>query len=616
MTKNKLPDGTDNFEESMVSDFLGYVSSIDPTKVSPSALVRGSINVYKKISGTIANRPGRKQYDGVDNTLAGVDSHFVWHTSLGATLILEVTNGKLRVYSNAVWLNLQTGLTLTRYVFETIWDNTLKKDFLVFVRGDSNLFRWDGGIGAIASTTSNTIVLSTTVASAGFNTTSGSVVINGTTYTYSGSSASTLTGVSGDPSGEANGSTVASAVITNATTPVSTFTNDFIKVNKNQLGVGSYSSRLFYISKSSSYIDYSQSTPRIPGDGELLTLDNLGKGVAVRNGNFWVSSDAEWYEQSFTQITVGTTLTEQTKVDKKPSSPAYSHEMIDVDNDVIIYLSADQQLKTIGNYRNLSSTAFPTLSQEIFDELQQEDFTLGQLKVIKDFIYLVAPNNGRAYLHQSRVKVDAMGNVVAERLWHSPFIWGISRIDVADGDTVGFSNSNPQMYYLWDTGQWHDDAPDTVDVLNLPYQSVALFGYQNAGRRQGKIQFDKAYYEGYVLGNLYEAVYYDYQGATNLLTSIINSAEYPATTFTGVLPPSLGDASLGDNPLGSGLNTLPDDQALLPKFRVIIGKEVTDCFEFEPMVYSNEVDVRWELLALGFNISLATVLPVEIVKQD
>lgn len=618
-----IPDGTDNFEQNIISGFHGYVSSIDPTKAKSNVLVRGSVNVYKKISGNIANRPGKKQYDPVDDTLAKVDSAYVWYTSFGSTLPVRVSNSKFQFYSTisgtGAWYDLQTSLTLSRYVFDTWWDNTLKKDCLIFVRGDSNLFRWDGGVGLFVSGINNTsITLDRTAATAGFPSTGGTVKIGSNSYTYTGVSGSTLTGVTGDPSAEPVNSIVIFQVVTNATTPASDFDNDFIKVNKNQVGVGSYNSRLFYISKNSSITDYSQSTPRVPGDGDLITLDNNLKGVTVKDGNFWISAgSSDWYEQSFNQITVGTTLTEQNKVDKKPTpllAGAYAHEFIEVINNTIYYLSQDQQLRTIGLYRNLNQPAYPTLSQEIFDELQDEDFSLGHLKAIGDFIYLVAPNSGRVYLHQTRSGVSIEGNVVSERLWHAPFVWGLSRILEIDGEVVGFSNSNPQMYYLWNTGQWHDDSPSGE---NLPYESIMLLAYQNGNRRQGLINFDKIYYEGYVAGNLYEAIYYDYQGATNVLSSEINTSQHPVPQlYTGVVPPSLGDASLGDNPLGSGLNTLPNDQALLPKFRIIICKDITNCFEFAPMIFSNEVDSRWEIAAIGANISLADVGPVEIIKQN
>src|SRR3990167_6738186 len=170
---------TDDFAFSLIGGeqpILGYVSAKDKTALSGYNMVRGSKNVYRKLSGTIAVRTGLKRRGAADTTEADVKSSYEWPTSLDYTRVIRVANSKLEVESDIVtsgtfvWYTLQSSLTLTAFVFDTVWDNTLKKDFLVFVRGDSNLFRWDGGIGKIASTTATTIVLTATVASQGFNT--------------------------------------------------------------------------------------------------------------------------------------------------------------------------------------------------------------------------------------------------------------------------------------------------------------------------------------------------------------------------------------------------------------------------------------------------------------
>lgn len=638
---NDKPAGPDNFEIAYTAQFKGYFSSIDPTDAPSNVLIRGSQNVFKNSNGNIENRPGRKQYDALDATLAGTKAAWVWNTSLGKHYAVRVSNAKFSVLSDItgtkVWYNLLTSLTETRGVFDSWWNNTLKKDQLVLVLGNSSLYSWHGGIGLIASTTSNTIVLTATVASLGFNTTSGSVLVNGTTYTYSGSSSSTLTGVSGDPTGEANGSVVLSAVVTNSTTPASGFSNDFIRIINNRLHVGSYNSRLIYISKNTDFTDFSVPGTRVAGDAELLTLDDNGKGIGVRQGLAYISAGtSDWYIVSYTPVTVGATLTEQTVVEKQETSvgaAAYAHEFIDILNDTIMYLSQDRQLRAFGSFRNLSQPSYPVLSQEVSTDLVNTDFTLGQLRIIAegdrgDIIYIIAPNSGVVFLHQTRTGIDQYGNVIAERLWHPPFVWGISRIDSINGSTVGFSNSNPQTYTLWDTAQWHDDGAGAGDVLiSLSYTSIMLMSYQSYGRRQGKIRFDKIYWEGYMtIGtSLYGAVYYDYQGATALLSPIIhsiidNSAATNQSFFTGVTPPSLGDSSLGDNPLGDitavimGSEALRD-QDLVPKFRIITGVAINDCFEFALMAFSSHADDRWAMLALGANVSLAPFSGPEIIKK-
>lgn len=604
--------------------FVGYVSARDKTAVSAAAMIRGSKNVYKKLSGTIANRPGQKRRGAADATIAGVDSSYEWGTSLASTRVLRVSNSKLQVESDIVtsgtyvWYDLQTSLTLSRFVFDTIWDNTLKKDFMSFVRGDTNLFRWDGGIEKIVSTTMNTIVLNSDAVQAGFRTSGGTVLVNGSTYTYAGITGNTLTGVVGDPSGEAANSVVLEKPITSATTPASTFTNDFIRTIGNRLHVGSYTSRLVYISSNSNYADYSVPSPRTPGTPELLTLDNTGKGIGVRQGNAHIfAGTSDLYVVNYQQITVGAVLTEQTTVDKQPTSnleAALAHEFIDTVGDTLVYLDQLNQLRTYGTFRNITTPQYPTLSLALQDELQEINFTGGHLKSVGDTIYLTAPISGRAYLHRTRTVLDIAGNITSERFFDPPFIWNVSRIAVINGVEYGHSNANPQLYQLWNTAQWHDDSPSDEP---LPYDSVMRMAYRNAGKdRSKKLKFDTVHYEGYMTTGsvVYGPVYMDYQGATSYQVPIINSNDSLATFYSGSMAPSLGDSSLGDNPLGDGLTIESNDQELLPKFRVETQVTENSCFEFALEVLSIDVDSRWEILDLGPNLTISDEKNAELTR--
>lgn len=601
----------DNFEFKLISDFKGYNSSRDKTNLDEAFAVRGSKNVYKKLSGTWANRPGLKRRGSADSTFAGVDSSGEWVTSFGKTYPLRVCNSKLQVESDItgsyVWYDLMTSLTKTRFVFDFWWNNTLKKDMLICVKGDSNLHAWHGGIGTIVSTTINTITLNDTAASLGFPSTGGNITINGNSYAFTATSGADLTGVTGDPRGEANGSVVLSAIITTSNKPASGYNNDFIKVISNQLYVGSYSSRLVYISDQTDYTDFTVPATPVAGDPELLTLDQTAKGITSRQGKAHIGAgDSLWYIISFANITVGTTLARQTVVDRKQLgslTAPIGHEFIEVVGDTIVYIAQDNQFRTYGDYRNIFTPAYPSLSQAIFDELKEEDFTGGHVKSIGDFLYITAPISGRVYLHQTRQSVDSVGNIVSERLWHPPQVWNISRVAVIDGIAYGHSNSNPQIYELWDTGQWHDDSPADEP---LPYDSVLRMAYRNHGRRQGILSFDKAYYEGYISQgtNLNAMILYDYQGAENLIQENINSNSQPAYLIAGNSAPSIGDAPIGDNPLGDGLTEVSNDQELLPKFKTILSLTPVNCFEYQMVVYSSDVDSRWELLCLGTNAAL------------
>lgn len=633
--------GPDNFEVILAKNFKGYYSSADPTTIEGDVFARGSQNIYKNIRGNIGNRPGRKRYDDEDDTtVAGVKTGKTWSTSFGKHLVLRASNGKFQVWSDIVttdtfvWYDLLTGLgTNLRFVLGTWWNNTLKKDQLLLVNGDSNLYMWSGGLGKLSSTTSNTIVLTETIASSGFNTASGTVIINGTEYTYSGSSASTLTGVSPDPTSQANAQAVIQKVITTATTPASGFDNDFLKVINNQVYVGSYNSRLIYISEDDDYLDYTVPANRVGGDPELIVLDENCTGIGASNGKTYFSAGfSEWSAHSFLDVLVGSVLEERSLLEKLPVSQgaaAYAHEFIDNYNDQIVYLSKDQQVRALGIFTNLTDISYPVISKAIATDLRGEDFTQGQLRVISeadlgDLIYLIAPNSGVAYIRQTKMAVAKDGSIRTESQWFAPFVWGIGQVDSRNGTTIGFSNSNPQMYTLWNTDQYHDDSPSG----QLAYTSIFLTQYKSYGRRQGKTRFDKVFWEGYMTQGtrLNGAIYYDYQGATFLSSFYIHdqmdsSPAKDRSFSSGVIPPSLGDASLGDNPLGDITsviygNTVLQTFDLVPKFRIITQHQILDSYEFALMAFSSAAGSQWELIAVGPNVSLSPFSATEIIKVN
>jgi len=594
-----------NFEFKITDQWGGYNSANDRTNLPPNIITPPSLNVYKKLNGNWGNRPGQKRIGAANSTASAVSSEFVWNTSWGATYILAVADSKLWVIADNIWYQLLGSLTKTRYVFDKWWNDTDKKDECLFVNGTDDMFMWAGGFGLVAGTTANTIVLDRTIVASVLPSASGTVIGNGTTYTYTGSAGSTLTGVTPDPSGLAVGTGILETVVTSSNKPASGFLSDFLKVINNQVYVGSYTSRLCYISDDEDYTDYTVPTPRVPGSPELLTLDSTLNGIGVRNGKAYIAiGSGEWAIVNFNDITVGTTLTQQTVVDVKPTAKlagAYAHEFIGNDGDNIVYLSQDQQLRTFGDFNNSFVAAYPSLSQQIATELEAENFSGGGLKCIADFTYITAPSSGKTYLYQVRQSVDSQNQVVVERLWHAPFVWNATRIDEVNGIVVAFSNANPQYYQVWNTDQFYDDSPSDEE---LPYTSILAPAYYTGSRRQGLITFDKVFSEGYLTPGteLFGTINYDYLGSTASITFPINTIMRPAKLFT-LSVGSLGDTPLGDNPLGDELDTGSSVEEL-PKFKNINSVTTLSSFEYQ-MVYTSEaVNSQWEILAYGTNVHL------------
>lgn len=141
-------------------------------------------------------------------------------TELPMRVIQDDTNAKtyIEVYdaTNDSWELLVNNLTASKVMGFAAYNDT-GNERVYFCNGSNNYSKWNGAIAYVASTTVNSITVSgtTSLANLGFSA-SGNVVINGTTYTYSGLSSQTFTGVGTDPTSQANGSFLMQAADTSS----------------------------------------------------------------------------------------------------------------------------------------------------------------------------------------------------------------------------------------------------------------------------------------------------------------------------------------------------------------------------------------------------------------
>jgi hypothetical protein len=293
----------ENFK--IVSKFNGYSNKQDITNLGEGFLVDGSQNVISTDGNTIAARKGFTLYGAANAALTPIKRSFEWKTARGLEIPLRSYDTKLEFEYLNTWYQLATGFSSVLFEFDSVWDNTEKQDKLLFVNGDSNLREWSGGVTTFASATATTVTKqgSSSFIEEGFVSTPKSFFINGITYTFTAFSGDTLTGVAPDPTlaGHAVGSVIFQIIKTNATTPAAGVKNDLIAVTRNQVYLASYTSRLVYVSKNTSYIDYTFSSPRLPGDGALITLDGTPTGFAPQEENMYISAGTDqWYKTEFT----------------------------------------------------------------------------------------------------------------------------------------------------------------------------------------------------------------------------------------------------------------------------------------------------------------------------
>lgn len=594
-------------EFKITDSFSGYSTKVNKTKLSDGFLVEGSQNVVSTDGENIKVRLGYT-IDGAANTaLNPIESSFDWNTNTGDERNLRSYDDELEFRDlssgSAVWTRVADGWSAVDFEFTTWWDTSEDIDVLLFVNGDDNIYAWSGCAALIGTTTANTIqLLDTTTTWAqervfkntGSLTYTKTVEINGTTYTYTGGETTdTLTGVSPDPSGEASGSLAIQNVTTFADAPGSdatTFSNDIISTLNNQVYVGSLINRNVFVSKNTDFTDFAFSSPRVPGEGATLVLDNAAVGFAPQEEKMYITAGKDdWYQTNFSLSDDNTKefLSVQ-KLKTTAQEAAQSQALIGKIKNNIVYISNEPTLDTLGRLENVDTPQSKPISDPIKPDFDAATFTNGHIKYFKNNIYIAVPSDSKVYVFN-----------IEKGFWESPLILPIRRLAIIAGELYGHSNAVPETYKLFDG---HNDN-------TAPINAIAKFSFQNFGDRVALKEFDEFYSEGLISSNTKLKVFinYEFDGAESIQEFEIDGSDMKFL-FEPVIDNSIGQNPLGNQPIGS----TTDSASELSKFRKI-STTVKQAFHEMQVVYqSEEVDENWELLAFGGNIVGSPAMPNSI----
>lgn len=590
----------------LIEKVLSYNSKAEPTQVDPYLLISPSQNVLIDDKKKVKTREGYTLYGATSADLYGIESQYDWNNSSGDEINIRCLNDEIQFYddNSEAWITLKDSFTAVDFCFATWWDTSEKKDLLLFVNGSDKIWDWSGAITTLASVTTNTITKNgtTTWAQERFLT-SGTrqVVINGTTYTYTGGeTTTTLTGVTPDPSGEAANSTVFQAVRENDNEPADGVANDIIAVSDNQLWILSNTSREVYVSKNTDFKDFSFSSPRIQGEGDLIVLDDIARAFIPREGARYISAGKDyWYRHEFKVIELSSgsvaEISEIKPIKTAAGQAAQSQDLTCLMGDVIAFIDFNNILRILGNIENLENQAIQSISDPVKSDFDTENFTGGQLKFHKNRLYISAPANGKVYITETRQRDD--GEI--ERFWQPPQILPIGKFMVRNNEIYGHSADVSETYQLF-TGT-NDNGKSM--------KAIAAFAYRNYNRRDVLKVFDEWLTEGYITSNtkLTLKLNYDFGGGGQQLEKIIDGAD-DSILYKPIITASLGDEELGDNPLGDQTESIP----LGSKFRIINEFPKEDFFEIQCIYETDTIDVSWEILSHGGNIQLSTNQPISL----
>lgn len=605
----------------LTTETLGYVTADDQTNTDDRHLVAGSQNVLIDRERKVVSRNGYSRLGAANSAINQVRSSVGWNTSTGSELILRVYDDELEVYLGTVgitqingWRRVLNGIsTLERARFTTWYDDAEAIDVLLFVLGDPNIYEWSGAVAIVSSFTVNTITKegTTTWGQDRFFANSNQTLVNvrnGNEHTYTGGlDSTTLTGLNNTTDMQV-GDLLMQKVVTNANTPDASINNHTIFTFENQVGVGSDENEEALVSQNDDFTDFTFSSPRVPGEGGILTLDDPVRGFGALSDRFVIfAGENDIYNAEYFEITVGSTLTETLNVRKLKtgvSQGAFSQEFIVPVGNSLMYLTNEPTLRELTIPENIEGPQLRTLSNPIRPDFDAENWTNGEGIWYRNALYLTAPTNGRQYVLE--FVEDADGRL--RRFWQPPQILPVRSLTIFQNNLYGHSNGSPETYRLYD--------PDAFSDVNsadekLPITARANFAYRNYDDRANLKNFDEYFVEGEIspATDLGMTLNYDFGGQTAQIIKIIEGDDFDilAETLDAV---SLAQQPLGQQPLGGNINA-PDNTA---KFRVIFELAREDFHEIQASFETDDVDKYWSILSHGPNAGLSRRLN-SIIKK-
>lgn len=411
----------------------------------------------------------------------------------------------------------------------------------------------------------------------------------------------TFNGVSPAPAGISVGDAViqAPSVGTSLVVGMSLPTIDLISTLRNQIYYGSFTSNTVYITNVNSYTDATFSSPRLQGQGAYATIDAAPVAFVPQATSMQISSGKSgWWQVAFI---LSATLNEAFQINPLQNATnqgAQSQALIAKLKNSIVFVSNEPIINAFGPVKDiLGDPNFVNMSDSIKNDIVEYDFSGGSMHYFNYFLYVTVPKMGIERLYN-----------VQKKYWEAPQVVPFSRHYEVDGVLYAHSGITNESYQCY--------VPELFNDNGNPINAIAAFAYvpQEGGAATELKNFNKFYTEGYIAGNtiLSLTVNYDFGGFSgNYSTNINGNNRSPRNIiFNKITDGSLGQNTLGTQPIGSILN-LPTNPPN-PKFRVINTFSRTNCFEYQVVYSSNDVDQQWTLLRFGPNISAATDLPVKI----
>lgn len=597
---------------STINKFTEYNTSYNQDNAPETILVTGSKNcMIDGRNGKVRSRPGYSRLGASNTAGTPIRNAKTWNTSKGTHLPIRFYDDEWEIYLETVdgtiinaWTRFSSSMSTTAIPRLDFWyDATEDIDLAIIVQGDSNLYEFNGAIAIVGSIPDGTHVTKTstsTWAQNRFYTTRNKTMVcvrTGTVYTYTAGETGTNLTVT-DSTGLIAGDILVQSVVTRSNSPASSRNNHTIGVHENQIAIGSEEDEVVYISKNTSYYDFTYSSPRVAGEGGLLTLTDPTRGFGHLANDFIIFvGTSSAFKAVYQSITVGSTLTESlTALPLKigVNQGAFNQECIVQVGNGLIYLTNEPAIIQLESSVNATEPILHSLSNPIKPDFDAEDFTNACAIWYKNSYWLSAQVNSHTYILE--VIEDADGNI--RKFWQPPQVLPVRAFSIIDDVISGHSNAVPETYTLL------DGLSDTgSDDTKFPISWMMKFAYRSFKDRANLKSFDEFYVEGEITQNTNDClldINYDFGGHTQMIERTIDGSD------EGILEENIGASSLAQESLGvdslAGLLNPPSDAR---KFRVIFEIAKEDFHEMQAVISCDEADRYVAILSMGPNATMS-----------
>lgn len=583
----------------VIDKFLGMNSLHEATTIPDFYLANsvncscasiGSISPFKQYS-EFANQLTTTGKIPASNTVYCSDSS-LYQAKIPLRIRDDTSTGTLEWYNKRAnkWETLKGSYTTGKTMIFADFNNATT-DRVYYCNGTDKYTHWDKVIGTIASNTATIITLNETASTQGFS--SGTVIINGTEYSYTGVSGKTLTGLSGLPTFDTNEG-VAHVVDESDDAVDRRF--DIMWVADGRIwGAKTTSPRLLYSETGDGTSWTAGSIPSSPGfkdfiegQGSITALASIQENIIVFKEDLVIL-----YKHNYP---TATTRTEQVKELKRGHSVgAINQQGLIKIGDTIIYTTPSGGIKSIAFSKIQEGFDFEDLTENIRPSLEDGVFTSAQaIWFEKKRRLIVSFKKDSDSTANDRQIVIEYTKSVEGYLFKAlgTMDWFVGSWFIYDDDLYFGGSFEPNCFKAFDGYQ-----KGKAGIPYIPLFTIKRYRFSRNPLQQKEILYIP------IIGWIGAGTTIKFQLDLDFLGSRAHlESELSASETAYIIEPefnTIGAFELGNSPIG-GVMESPEELNYFKIYFTIPQKYHP--FDIQLSAYSDTAGARWKLETINFDI--------------